>query len=456
MFRHSGPTSGIWAVDLCIDRAEDHSSHEQHVWKWPRRLRLEQAIGFENYTSAAHLLVLPPLVRPTECGDLTIWDCASWTRPTLHLPSDYQAVACALARYVSGSMEEKKALKANLPGRRFDRVTVSDKGRDLLGVFQFFQSLPEALAFLTDAFWCDVIHRLSPEEPANNKKNISDLTGKLQKVIQQGAQETSDVEHLAKRALSLAARSFASQSEQLKSASFKDLLKWAAEVTGQKQSKIEKRLTESVTYLRDRGFLWQGFGWRCSFCQHHNWVPLERLSPIPKCEICRKPESSPVSGSLHFRLNPFVHHAFASTSAQEPVIWCLDQLARRARSSFAFAPTLNVYRPGKSNPETDLDLLAAVDGQVYVVEVKSSFAGVEAEVLEQLKRLADELRPDVVMLAVRAKESDAPEIVEMIGTFERGINDVRFELLTLDGADQPTSHDKIALPTGEQMNWSVW
>jgi hypothetical protein len=353
------------------------------------------------------------------------------------------------------SPEERKALEADLPPVRFD-IAVSDKGRDLLGVFQFFQSLPEALAFLTDDFWCDVIGRLSPEEPANKQKNIRELVDKLKEIIRLGAQETSDVERLAKRALSLAARSFASQGEQLKAKPFETFLTWAAKVTGRNQGVIKARLTESVTYLRNRDFLWQGYGWRCSFCQHHNWVSLERLSPIANCEICRKSESSPVSGSLHFRLNPFVYHAFASTSAQGPVIWCLDQLARRARWSFAFAPTLDVYPPGKTERETDLDLLVAIDGQVYVVEVKSSFAGVESKVLEQLKRLADELRPDVVMLAVMAHESDAPENAEMIRTFEPGINDVRFELLTLDRVDRSPSHNKIALPIGKHMNWSAW
>jgi hypothetical protein len=249
----------------------------------------------------------------------------------LHLPSDYHAFTRALAHYGPGSPEAKKALEADLQTVRFE-ITVSDKGRDLLGVFQFFQSLPEALAFLTDDFLRGVIHQLSPEEPANNQKNIRELASKLQEIIRQGGQETADVEHLAKRVLSLAARSFASQGEQLKSANFEKLLTWAKKGKGQDRGgEIEKRLTESVTYLRDRDFLWQGFGWKCSFCQHHNWASLEQLSPIAKCEICRKPKSSPVSGSLHFRLNPFVHHAFASTSGQEPVIWCLDQLARRAR-----------------------------------------------------------------------------------------------------------------------------
>jgi len=453
-------SNGVWSVDLCFERAEDHSqfSNRQHVWKWPRRLRLEQAIRFENYASSGSFPVIPPPVRPTEKGDLTVWDCATWSRPILYLPTDYQSFTNALAYYVPGSLEEKKALEMDLPRERFNKIAVSDKGRDLLGVFQFFQSLPEALAFLTNEFWCYVIHQLSPEEPANNEKNIKELTSKLQEIIRQGAQETHDVERFAKRALSLASRLFSSQREQLKAKPFDTLLTWATKVTERKQGEIKECLAESVTYLRDRDFLWQGFRWKCSFCQHHNWVPLKQLSPIAKCEICRKPESSPVSGSLHFRLNPFVQHAFSSTSAQEPVIWCLNHLARRAMWSFAFAPTLDVYRAGRSNPETDLDIVAVVDGQVYFVEVKSSFAGVTVKDQEQLKFLVYELRPDVVMLGVMANNADAEKYADIIEAFGSGITTygVRFELLTLDGAHRDSSHGEIALPTSKQMNWSAW
>jgi hypothetical protein len=139
-FSLSGPTSGVWAVDLCIQRTEDHSFYEQHVWKWPRRLRLEQSIGFENYASGAHLQVLPPLPRPTEHGDLTIWDCASWNRPTLHLPSDYQAFAGALARYVSGSMEEKKPWKQIYPGGVSTALQFQTKAA-ICSVFSSFSNL---------------------------------------------------------------------------------------------------------------------------------------------------------------------------------------------------------------------------------------------------------------------------------------------------------------------------
>jgi hypothetical protein len=69
---------------------------------------------------------------------------------------------------------------------------------------------------------------------------------------------------------------------------------------------------------------------------------------------------------LHFRLNPFVHHAFASTSGQESIIWCLNELANRAHSSVAWVPAVNLYRHGETTPLTDLDIIATVDGKVYL------------------------------------------------------------------------------------------
>lgn len=454
-FPHSTLATGIWAVDLRIERAENHSASDNtpHIWMFPRRLRMEQAIGASNY--GASMLLLPPPFRPTERGDLTVWDSTTWTRPTLTLPSDFSAFADAIAQHAPGS-PQFKGRKA--PTARFGFISVSDKGRDLLGVLQLFESLPQALSFLTSSYWLNVIQKLSPEEPANNPRHIRKLADELRQLAKDG--KTPDPEIVAKRALSLAARSFTSQGEQLRSADFDDLLKWATSSTGQDRgNEIKRRLIKSVTYLRDRGFLWQGHGWTCSLCQHKNWVPLERLSSVSHCEICRSPESSPVSGSLNFRLNAFVHHAFSSTSGQGPVIWCLAQLARRAAQSFAFAPTLDLYRPKSTSPETDLDVVAAVDGVSYIAEVKSSFAGIGAKVIDQMRRYAIDLRPDVAMLAVKANRTDSDRgVIEMIEGLRREVlsYDVHVELLTLDKTKRSEPEGELPLPAGEQMIWSAW
>jgi len=451
---------GVWATDLRIERTEDHSqySNQHHIWKFPRRFRFETTINFENYFSNQHL-VLPPPPRPTESGDLTIWDSAELRRPVLTLPSDYIAFVSSILMFPPGSPPAHSLYKDGLSNARYGKISLSDKGRDLLGVFQFFQSLPEALAYLTDPFWLKVITELSPEEPESKQKNVTDIVDKLKITMDGDDIASPDYENIAKRALELAGRKFAAQSQQLKSKNFDQLWAWFSNGRGNdRENEMRDQLANSLTYLRDRGFLWQGFKWACSFCQHHNWIALDKLESISECEICRKPKSSPVANSLDFRLNPFVHHAFASTSAQGSVIWCIKQLAERATWSFSFAPTLDIYGRGSNRPMTDLDLVANVDGNIYLVEVKSSFSNVKQKDLDQLKTFAEELRPDVVMLAVANNLKDNDECVKMLQAFKKEfrVDGVRFELLTLGNASSTDCDDTIALPLAQKMSWSAW
>jgi hypothetical protein len=453
-------TEGVWAAALVIERSEDHSENADrpHVWMWPRRFRLERSVHINNYGPSYSLA---PPIRPARDGDLVVWDSTAWRRPNLTIPSDIPAFLEALFSYPPGSPEKRIAFASEGASKtRYWQVSFSDKARDLLGVFQFFQSLHEALDFLTDTFWSKVIQRLSPEEPANNSKHVTQLSEKIHELISEQGKDALNFDSVARRALSIAARSFNAPSEQLKQAGFEKLHAWAAE--GKKKKELSENfnseLEESVKYLRDREFLWQGFEWRCSFCHHRNWISLDRLLPIVNCEICRKPESSPVATSLHFRLNPFVHHAFGSGSAQGPVIWCLDELARRAEHSFIFAPTLEIYRWGNDNPETDIDLLAAVDGKVYLVEVKTSFSGVDAEVIRQLASLAGDLRPDKIMLAVGRPSTEGAGKADLLAKLKNDIAlcDVEFELLTFERVRSHRGFQEFAFPLGRKMNWSGW
>lgn len=453
-------TDGAWAVALVIERSEDHSKNADrpHVWVWPRRFRLDRSVQIKNYGPRHSLL---PNIRPALDGDLIVWDSTAWQRPNLVIPTDIQAFLDALFSYPPSSPERRIAFASEAASKtRYWQVSFSDKARDLLGVFQFFQSLHEALNFLTDTFWLRVIKLLSPEEPASNLKHVNELSQRIHELIKAQSNESLNVELVARRALSMAARSLSAPSEQLKQAGFEKLYAWAIEGKKKKElpDKFHNDLEASVKYLRDREFLWQGFEWRCSFCHHRNWISLDRLLPIVNCEICRKPESSPVATSLHFRLNPFVHHAFGSGSAQGPVIWCLDELARRAERSFIFAPTLEVYRWGSDNPETDIDLLAAVDGLVYLAEVKSSFSGVDSKVIDQLTSLAGDLRPDRVMLAVAKPSTEGEGKIELLNKLRSDIAtfDVELELLTLEPTRARHRFHEFASPLGRTMNWSAW
>jgi hypothetical protein len=230
---------------------------------------------------------------------------------------------------------------------------------------------------------------------------------------------------------------------------------------------LKHNLISSLTHLRNQGFLWQGFSWTCSVCQHENWVSLERLTPLNPCEICRRNESSPVDGRLHFRLNPFAQHAFAASSSQGSIIWCLKQLANQAelagfrsgKRSFSFAPALDLFIERDSKPWTDIDITANINGLIYLVEVKRSFTGVNQKVLNQLYELGEKLRPDVVLLAIHSDPPQQWDMLEPLTVLESKLKlvDVKFALLR-PGNQQVTFLDSIdiAQKYGKAMNWSVW
>jgi hypothetical protein len=141
-----GPTTGgTWAVDLRIDRNEDHSPYDnqRHRWMFPRRLRLELAVRLENY--GPDRMALTPSPRPTEEGDLSLRDGLQWKRPIITLPSDLGGFTQAVSSHHPETPRQDRPREGLGLAHRFMPVEVSDKGRDLLGVFQLFRSLPEAL-----------------------------------------------------------------------------------------------------------------------------------------------------------------------------------------------------------------------------------------------------------------------------------------------------------------------
>lgn len=470
-------SDGVWAVEMTIDRAEDHSTADgrHHVWTFPRRLRIETALGIESYavdTERRIGHVVPPCLRPSKNGNLTIWDSASWSRPTISMPTDYGAFCKVLREFPPN---HPKARRNSRSGKATDNpffhwrtshIAISDKGRDLLGVLQFFRSLPEALFFLTNSFCYRVINDLLPEQAEDKKKYVKDISKLIQDLCQQEEVVESSYDRIAKRALELASRSFNAQ--PMKILDFDSMFRIAKETTKTEQfpgNQLREDLISCITFLRNREFLWQGFYWKCSVCEHENWVSLKNLTALCPCQICRTAEASPVTGSFHFRLNPFAQHAFASTSAQAPVLWCLNRLLQQSemavgnRNSFGFAPALNIYKDNDNQPWTDVDIIANVNGRIVMAEVKRSFSGVNEQLADQLFSLGDMFRPNIIMLAVQALPPDNDGTLAPFKELQKRLKSVDVDFVLWTEANQTDGlldTIGIPLPLGKAMSWSSW
>jgi hypothetical protein len=452
-----GPTTrGTWATDLRIERDEDHSPYEdqRHRWMFPRRLRLEQAVRLENYGPGR--MTLPPLLRPTEEGDLSLRDGLDWKRPIITLPSDLTCFTQAVSSHHPVVPEEDQP-REDIRAYRFIPVEVSDKGRDLLGVLQLFRSLPEALMFLTNPYWLSVIERLCPTEPDANQRRVDELAGELRQAVA-GQADGLDFERLAKRVMNRTAAWMRADNKRDASVSYETLV--ASLPNELRGNEARNALEGSVKYLRDRSFLRQGFAWTCRVCQYRNWAHLEDMVPVLHCEICRVKKSAPVAGNsnVHFRLNPFVAAAFSSASSQGSVAWALTRLANRASWSFMFTPALDISKASDQGRFSDLDVLASIDGEVFLLEVKRGFAGVNTSEVEKLVEVATILRPDFAGFAVQRPRAECTldaaaqeEIARRLAAV-----DVRFELWTADDQDPWGTPMDIPLAYGRTMDWSAW
>jgi hypothetical protein len=456
-----GPTTvGAWLGDLQIERIEDHSQYENviHSWMFPRRLALHRALKIENYGDSRGTPT--PSIRPTERGCLSLWDDPRWQRPTVRLPKDIDAFRNALFMHHPNTINELASHKGHALYARIETVKLSDKGRDLLGVLKFFGNLIEAVTFLTNPFILSIISKLSPTDTAESPDRILSLKVELSKRLKDKEVSDDDLDRTAKRVLELAARWLQKDFKDNKYFSYAELRQRLKERTKDGESVDQNSLDECVMFLRNQNFLIQGFGWKCERCQHPNWVGLTDISNVLECVICNSSKNAPVGGdsNSHFRLNPFVSAAFAPTSAQGSVIWCLSLLLGQARHSFMLTPTLDIMDKFTLPGGTDLDVLACVDGKVHFYEVKKSSAGINKKQIADLVRVANILRPDYAGFAIQDSTDKTILSDDEIHSVKAELRkiDVNFVLMTGNQNQHLFGPREVPSNVGDTMQWHIW
>jgi hypothetical protein len=454
-----GPTTvGGWLSDLDVERLEDHSRYSNvvHRWMFPRRLALHRAIKLENYGKGS--FALRPTFRPSERGSLCLWDDPQWRRPTLQFPQDINAFYQALKQQHPNTLAEQLSYGKGGPFLRIEDVLLSDKGRDLLGVLKFFGNLNEALTFLTNPYILSIISKLSPTDPGKSKTRIAALSDYLKKTFEDAELNDEDIGRAARRALDLAARGVHKDAKENAYVSYAWL--WQNLTETSKEARREE-LDVCLKYLRNENFLLQGYGWKCERCQHPNWVGLTDMTSTLSCVICNSSKNAPVGGDAnsHFKINPFVSAAFAPTSAQGSVLWCLSLLFERAQHSLLITPTLEIKDENNFPRGTDLDVFACVDGKVHLYEVKKSFAGIDQRQIDDLVSVASLFRPDYAGFAIEDdanKEAVLSE--ENIRLLRERLEkiDVKFALLTKAQDHRGLHYSDVPPNVGDTMEWSVW
>ncbi len=436
--------SGYWLTEFILEHSGPRPRFmEENRWVLPRRWRMAGAFNVTRVERPQHV-TLPPTRRSRD-GNIAVVVNVEYPVEKISVPTSYEAIRYALV--ADGAWAEEAAEHGEIqPPSKTAWMEPSNEARYLEGVLGMSGGLQRASQFFLHPFLLDFFARLGGT-PNISEEKIVPTVNRLRKK----AQLESPFDLKNERERQTLARLIVKAANTLKSPldfiGYTDLKTdwkayraryWAAnpqldtpdpDIDWDRRE--EKSLEDCLIEMRGRLMVFQGHQWTCQKCHHKNWVDLSALSTELSCEVCKRKEQTPVDIRWLFRPNQFLIESLRDHSALS-LVWVLTALCTRSRRSFVFAePSWFGYDHDKSTPDSEGDLLAVVDGEAVLCEVKSSWASLRLSDVEKFVSLAKRLRPDVALLAVM--EGGAGPTAELDAAREKlSSAGIKFELLTLD------------------------
>lgn len=446
--------NGYWGIDAKIERVRDYSlyDNDRHIWIFPRRLRIDQFISRHDLNH--HREWIQRTLRPNHSGLLSIFINQLSHNPILRLPEDAEAIISTL---VTERYNFDPGESSNPARKKYRYARLSDKGKYLTGVLQLFESLNEAVEFFLHSFWHGIFNHLGGS-PSHERENlIKTVVGKQLKTLPETDDDKRRIaEFCLKEADKIAREKHSIGWDELNDKWDEMFERWLKnnpkEADKKDHIKTDKKtLEESVQLLCQYHVLFQGQEWTCRKCYHKNWLSIDNLKSTMSCDVCSNVEPASVSKDWKFRASDFVMQALRYHGIL-PVIWCLKMLIKRNHnvSSFYYCSSLIMFDSdenySKNLPDAEIDLVAVIDGEVFLCEIKSS-GRIKDSDIQKFINLTNRIRPNVAILTVMEEISDKvrQELIKKVnGKFDQGI---KFEIMSFK---EYHLEDWPALPTGRQ------
>lgn len=440
-------TLGVWAVDLSFEHGRDELKYGQNNrWMLPKRWRIAGAFEAEFAThSFGHSL--PPMSRPSKNGNLTVFAGVERALESVIVPGIADAMQHAFCR--DAAIWRLDAGDPPWPRQKVHWMRSSSQAPPLTGVLGMTGGLSKARHLLLHPFLQEMFAALggAPNLADADVRATADALTKRARGrpvfdLQGDSERTALAALIAKAAQSVKApkmhvalgdlrdrweayrKDYWAKRPSEKTGTIEDQLAWNT----REQRFIDDRLAE----MRTRRMLFQGYPWTCDACRHRNWTDFQALTPSLACEVCQTETDLPIGIPWYFRPNEFLIESLRSHSVLS-LVWVLAALRDRADSSFVYlGPTCFGYGPNYDKPDSEADLLALIDGQSVLCEVKSAWRSLRKVHVEDFVDLARRFRPDRAILAVM---EEGRRLSEEIHKAEHSLkaDGIQFELLTPSG-----------------------
>ncbi|MDO8431345.1 MAG: hypothetical protein Q7S58_02940 [Candidatus Binatus sp.] len=439
-------TTGYWCTDFIFEYdGPGPRFGSNNRWMLPRRWRMAGAFKSSLVGEPRHVLL--PVGRRSRDGNLTIFVSADNPVETIEIPGAYSATRYALAQDGARATPDAEHGLVRTPNKVV-WMAPSNEARYLTGVLGMAGGLQRASQFLLHPFLRKNFAELGGT-PSLSPDQVTPTVSRLQKRAQREAafdlRNESERQSLAQLIVK-AARELKSPMDFVSYDDLKARWKeyraayWAAHPQQGKpdpdvdwDKHEEESLDECLIELRRRQMMFQGYQWTCRKCHYKNWVDLAALSFQLSCEVCKQSEQTPVDIHWLFRPNEFLIESVRDHSVLS-LIWALSVLRERSRTSFIFVEPTWFGFTHESKPDAEADLLAILDGQTFLCEVKSSWHGLRASQVAKFVALAKRLRPDIALLAVMEAGPGPRRTAADLDTARSQLaaEQIEFQLLTPD------------------------
>ena len=443
-------TLGCWAVDLRLEHKSDNyeltlPTGMQNEWGLPKRWRMAGAFKpkFETRSASPHLYGLN---RTNRDGNLTIFAGVNQVLISVEVPTVREAVQFALCR--DSAFRQLMPGDPPWPAEKAKWMDPSNEANYLVGVLGLTGGLARAHDLLLHPFLQTMLADLGGT-PNLRDSDVLRTANTLAKRISnplfdlaEESERTALAALIAKAAQSIKAPKMwvgldhlRKQWEAYRAAYYADHPGESFGI-GESDGQEKRALEDTLGEMRSNRMLFQGYSWKCDACQHRNWTDFQALMPALACDVCATEKALPVAVPWHFRVNEFLIESLRSHSVLS-LVWLLAVLGKRARKSFLYvAPTRFYYGNdgnGYEKADAEADLLAIIDGESVLCEIKSAWRSLRTSDLSSFVSLAVRLRPDRAILAIMEPLQDKKLGVE-IEAAERqlAVVGIKFELLTLD------------------------
>lgn len=285
----------------------------------------------------------------------------------------------------------------------------SDKGRYFSGLIEIFKGLYSAFRVLEEKYWRRMFDLMSNADPQRDQNRKVSVRAKLAKGMNrfgtdfQSNGRTDGLDWLTEYFMQI----LKEESSEGREIRFDIFLEEARKelheynLRNQRDTPWPFRKTDvknALTDLTERGIISIGHRPYCPLCGSPNWYSVDEVRQELKCKGCAYGYHLRPEEEYYYRLNSRVQAACAKHGLV-PLVLVLGELLDKARTSFIYTASHDLFKKRNAKPETDLDVLCVQDGKLIIGEIKKSCGLFKKSHITDMAKIAKKIKADKLIFS---------------------------------------------------------